>query len=70
VAREALDKATSTFAVTVFNSYWVLLSWLRRERIKESLLAEGACLSMAEEELPTVPYETGQASEPVDEPCK
>jgi hypothetical protein len=69
VAREALERATSTFAVTVFNSCWVPLSWSRRERIKESSLMEGAHLSTTREELPTVSYETGQASEPADEPC-
>jgi hypothetical protein len=31
---------------------------------------EGARLSTVEEELPTISYETGQASEPADEPCK
>jgi hypothetical protein len=69
VAREALERATSTFAVTIFNSCWVPLSWSRRERIKESSLKEGARLSTAREELPTASYETGQASEPADEPC-
>jgi hypothetical protein len=67
---EALERATSTFAVIIFNSYWVFLSWFRRERIRESSLVEGACLSMVEEVLPTISYETGQASKPVDEPCK
>jgi hypothetical protein len=69
-AHEALERATSTFAETVFSSYWVLLSWSCKERIRESSLVEGARLSAAEEELPTVSYETGQASEPADEPCK
>jgi hypothetical protein len=31
---------------------------------------EGACLSTAGEELPTVLYEIGQASDPADVPCK
>jgi hypothetical protein len=68
VAREALERATSTLVVTIFSSYWVLLSWLCKERIKESSLREGARLSTAREELATVSYETGQASEPADEP--
>jgi hypothetical protein len=59
VAREALERATSTLAVTIFSSCWVLLSWSRKERIKESSLMEGAHLSMAREELATVSYETG-----------
>jgi hypothetical protein len=65
-----LERATSTFAVTAFKSCWVLLSWSRRERIRESSLVEGAHLSTVEEELPTVLYETGQSSEPADEHCK
>jgi hypothetical protein len=60
----------STFTVTVFSSCCARLSWSRKERIKESLLEEGARLSAAEEELPTVLYETGQASDPADVPCK
>jgi hypothetical protein len=68
-AREALERVTSTLAVTVFNSCWVLLSWSCREQIKESSLMEGTRLSTAREELPTISYETGQASEPADEPC-
>jgi hypothetical protein len=31
---------------------------------------EGARLSTTDEELPTILYETGQASDPADEPCK
>jgi hypothetical protein len=69
VAREALERATLTLAVTIFSSCWVLLSWSRKEQIKESSPMEGARLSTAREELPTVSYETGQASEPADEPC-
>jgi hypothetical protein len=69
MAREALERATSTLAVTIFSSYWVLLSWSHKERIRESSLMEGARLSTAREELPTVSYEIGQASEPTDEPC-
>jgi hypothetical protein len=64
-----LERATLTLAVTSFSSCWVLFSWSRRERIKESSLVEGARLSTAREELPTISYETGQAPEPVDEPC-
>jgi hypothetical protein len=59
VAHEALERAMSTFAETVFSSCWVLLSWSRREWIRESSLVEGARLSTVEEELPTVSYETG-----------
>jgi preprotein translocase subunit SecG len=69
VARKALERATLILAVTIFNSCWVPLSWSCRERIKESSFVEGARLSMAEEELPTVSYETGQAPEPAAEPC-
>jgi transposase len=58
-AREALERATSTFAVTAFKSCWVLLSWSRREWIRESSLVEGAHLSMVEEELPTISYKKG-----------
>jgi hypothetical protein len=61
-AREALERATLTFAVIVFSSYW--------EQIRESSLVEGTHLSTAEEELPTVSYEIGQSSDPVDVPCK
>jgi hypothetical protein len=68
VAREALERAKLTLAITIFSSCWVLLSWSRKERIKESLPMEGARLSTAWEELPIVSYETGQASKPVDEP--
>jgi hypothetical protein len=64
-----LERATSTFEVTIFNSCWVPLSCSCRERIKESLLKEGARLSTPREELPTVSYDTSQASEPADEPC-
>jgi hypothetical protein len=69
-ACEALERATSTFVVTVFNPCWALFSWSRRERIRESSLVEGVRLSTVEEELLVVSYETGQASEPTDEPCK
>jgi hypothetical protein len=65
-----LERATSTFAVTTFSSCCTCLSWSCRERIKESSLEEGACLLVAEEELPTVLYETGQASDPAEIPCK
>jgi hypothetical protein len=36
VARVALERATSTLALTIFSSCWVLLSWSRREQIKKS----------------------------------
>jgi hypothetical protein len=69
-ASKALERATSTFVVTIFSSCCAHLSWSCKERIKESLLEEGARLSAAEEELPTVSYETGQASDPVEIPYK
>jgi hypothetical protein len=69
-ASEALERATSTFAVTTFRSCCARLSWSRKERIKESSLEEGARLSAAEEELPTVSYGMGQASDPVEVTCK
>jgi hypothetical protein len=69
-ASEALERATSTFAVTNFSSCYARLSWSCKERIKESSLEEGARLSAVEEEPPTVSYETGQASDPVEIPCK
>jgi hypothetical protein len=56
--------------VTIFSSCCARLSWSRKERIKESSLKEGARLSAAEEELPTVSYKTGQASDPAEVPCK
>jgi hypothetical protein len=54
----------------IFSSYCAHLSWSRKEWIKESLLEEGARLSAVEEERPTVLYETGQASDPAEVPCK
>jgi hypothetical protein len=69
-ASEALERATSTFMVTIFSSCCARLSWSRKERIKESSLKEGARLSAAEEELPTVSYKTGQASDLAEVPCK
>jgi hypothetical protein len=69
-ASEAFERATSTFAVTTFSSCCARLSWSRKERIKESSLEEGARLSAAEEELPTVLYETGHASDSAEIPCK
>jgi hypothetical protein len=69
-ASEALERATSTFAVTIFSSCCAHLSWSRKDWIKESSLEEGARLSAVEEELPTVSYETGQASDPAEVPCK
>jgi hypothetical protein len=47
----------------------MFLSWSCKDRIKESLLAEGTLLSTAWEELATVSYETGHASGPADVPC-
>jgi hypothetical protein len=69
-ASEALERATSTFAVTIFSSCCARLSWSCKEQIRESSLEEGARLSAAEEVLPTVSYETGQASDPADVPYK
>jgi hypothetical protein len=70
VASEALERATSTFVVMIFSSCWARLSWSRKEQIRESSLEEGAHLSAAEEELPTVSYKTSQASGPMNVPCK
>jgi hypothetical protein len=47
VAREAFERATSTFAVIVLNSCWVHLNWSRKDRIKDNSPAEGAHLSTA-----------------------
>jgi hypothetical protein len=69
-ASEALERATLTFVVMIFSSCCARLSWSRKERIKESSLEEGARLSAAEEELPTVSYETGHTSDPTEVPCK
>jgi hypothetical protein len=69
-ASEALERATSTFTVMTFSSCYAHLSWSRKERIKESSLKDGARLSAMEEELPTISYETGQASDPTEIPCK
>jgi hypothetical protein len=69
-ASEALERATSTFTVMIFSSCCARLNWSRKERTRESLLEEGARLLAAEEELPTVSYETGQASDPADVPSK
>jgi hypothetical protein len=69
-ASEALERATSTFALTIFSSCCAHLSWSRKERIRESSLMEGARLSTAEEELPTILYEAGQASDLAEVPCK
>jgi hypothetical protein len=56
--------------VAIFSFCCVRLSWSRRERIRESSLMDGARLSTAEEELSTVSYKTGQASDPAVVPCK
>jgi preprotein translocase subunit SecG len=68
-AYDALDRATSNLAVTVFSCCCMFLSWSRKDRIKANSLDEGALLSMAPEVLATVSYGTGQAVEIMDESC-
>jgi hypothetical protein len=69
-ASEVLERATSTFVLTIFSSCCARLSWSRKEQIRESSLVEGDRLSTAEEELPTISYKIGQASDLADVPCK